>query len=167
MADDPVGVGLAGAEPGDDRFDGDDGGELGGPPPPGLRPDPAPELGEGAVGHGGAELVHLVAELGFPGRVLEQESKAVGVLGSDVDQGGEGVVAEVAGAAGLREAGADAVEDLAVEVGFGVEVPVEDDPADPGFGGDIAEAGGVEPGAGEGGGGGVEDLAAPVVAPQP
>jgi hypothetical protein len=62
----------------------------------------------------------------------------------------------------LPEPPAGAVEDGPVHVGLGVEVSVEQDPGDAGFGRDVVQPGGGEPGARECAGGGVEDLSAPV-----
>ena len=46
-------------------------------------------------------------------------------------------------------------------------MPVQQRAGDAGLGGDVVEAGGGEPGAGEGAGGGVEDLLAPLGPAQP
>src|SRR6266700_592538 len=60
-----------------------------------------------------------------------------------------------------------AVQDRPVQVSLGLEVPVEDHPGDPGFGRHVVQAGRGEPGAGEGAGGGGEDLLAPLGPAQP
>jgi hypothetical protein len=56
------------------------------------------------------------------------------------------------------EAAAHAVKDRLVQVGLGVEVPVEDRPGDAGLGGDVVQARRREATAGERLGGGGEDL---------
>jgi ABC-type multidrug transport system ATPase subunit len=81
-----VGVGLAGVQPGDDRFDRQHGGELGRPSGPGGVEDHPSELAVGGGHHGVVELVHLVAELRFPRGVAEQQPEPVGVLGGGGDQ---------------------------------------------------------------------------------
>ena len=116
----------------------------------------------GDVGGGGGQPVGEVAELGFAGGVAEQQPEGVGVGGRGAEQRRDGVLVEVVAADAVLQPVAGAVEDGAVHVGLGVEVPVEQDAGDAGFGGDVVEAGGGEPGAGEGAGGGVEDLLAPV-----
>src|SRR4029453_14072546 len=61
-----------------------------------------------------------------------------------------------------------AVQHRPVQVGLGLEVPVQQDPADAGRRGDVIQAGGRDPGRGEGlGGGGQQLLAAPGPAKPP
>jgi len=99
--------------------------------------------------------------------VAEQQPEPAGVGGGRADQRRDGLVAVVAGADRLGQRGAGAVQDGPVQVGLGLEVPVEDYPGDPGLGRDVVQAGRGEPGAGEGAGGSGEDLLAPLGPAQP
>jgi hypothetical protein len=75
------------------------------------------------VGRRSLERVGDVAELRFAERVVEQQPEPVGFFGGHGKQHGDAVVGEVVLADGLAQPGADADEDGAVVVGFGVDVP--------------------------------------------
>ena len=62
---------------------------------------------------------------------------------------------------------AEPVQHRLVQVGLGVEVPVQDHPGDPGLGGDVVQARRGEPGAGERLRRRGQDLLAPLRARQP
>jgi hypothetical protein len=109
-------------------------------------------------GHVGAELVHGLAELGFAGGVVEQQPEPGRIGGGGLQQPGDAGLGELIAAGGGDQPAAGAVQDGLVQVGLGVEVPVEDGPADAGFGGDVIEVGRGEPGPGERAGGRGDDL---------
>ena len=96
----------------------------------------------------------------------EQQPERVGVGGGGAHQGGDGILAVVAGADRLGQPGAGAIEHCPVHVGLRVEVPVEDHARDPGLRGDVIQAGRGEPGAGERAGGGGQDLLTALGPPQ-
>jgi hypothetical protein len=93
--------------------------------------------------------------------VAEEQPEAGRVGGGGPDQRADAGVGVAAEADLLGQALADPVEDRPVQVGLGVEVAVEDGPADTGGGGDVIEAGGREACVSERLGGRGEDLVAP------
>jgi hypothetical protein len=103
------------------------------------------------VGDLGAEPVGLPLELRLPGGMQKQQPEPgwFGRGGGEqpVDAGlGEfaDLLAEVGGQQGLHP-----VQDRLVQVGLGLEVPVQDHPRDARLGGDVVQAGVGESGAGE------------------
>ena len=76
----------------------------------------------GDLGGGGGQGVGLVAELRFPGGVPEQQPECVGAGGGGADQGGDGVLAVVAGADRPGQPRAGAIEYRLVHVGLGLEL---------------------------------------------
>jgi hypothetical protein len=72
----------------------------------------------GDLGGCGGQGVGLVAELRLPGGVPEQQPEPVGVGRGGADQGGDGILAVVAGADRLGQPGAGAVDYPGSAVGW-------------------------------------------------
>ena len=147
-------------EPGEDRLEGDHGYELRGPVEPGPLGKPPGQVAAGGLGRDRRVGVDDVPELGLSGGVAKQEPEPVGVSAGRPDEGGDRAVPEVTAADGVSQPGARGVEHGSVQVGFGLEVPVQEHLAHACFGGQVVEAGRGEAGAGEGAGRGLEDLLA-------
>jgi hypothetical protein len=151
---------LSGVEPRDDRFYRGGGCELRGPAGPGRVVDDLGDLQVRGGGDVGAELLGDGFELELPGGVHEQQPEPVRVGARCLDEPVDTGVGESAHRLGhmIAEDGAEPVEHCLVQVGLGVEVPVEDDAGDARLGGDVVEASRREAVAGERRGGRREDL---------
>ena len=121
----------------------------------------------GDLHHAGAELIHLLAELWLPGGVLEKEPEAGRVGGGSLYERVQAGRRVPPFADGRDQPLTGSIEHRAIQVGFRLEVPVEDDPADSGFSCDVVQAGGSEPRPGESLGGGSENLLAALGTTQP
>src|SRR5262249_45430174 len=127
----------------------------------------AGEVAPGDIGRGGGQAVGQVTELGLAGRVAEQQAERIGVGGRAANKRRDGVLVEVVAAGAVLEPVTGTLENGPVEVGLGIEVPVQQHPGDAGLGGHVVEAGSGESGAGEGPGRGVQDLLRPLGPTQP
>src|SRR5262249_890470 len=112
----------------------------------------------GAAHNVDADLIHLIANLWLPGGRPEREAKAGWVSGGSPDEGVKARPRVLAFADRRDQPLAGSIERRAVQVGLRLEVPVEDDPADSGFGSNVVQAGSGEPVAGERLGGGSKNL---------
>ncbi len=142
-------------------------GERGCPACPGSSVARLRKVPPGDVHHVGPELIHLVAELWLPGGMPEKEPKAGRVSGCSLHERLQAGRCVPSFAGGGHQPGTGSVEHSAIQVGLRLEVPVEDDPADSRFSGNIVQAGGGEPRSGESLGGGSENLLASLGTTQP
>jgi len=160
-----LGIGLVRVQPGDDGVDGKRRCELCRP----LRPAAVGNhLGQLTMGeaHGlVVEPVHPVTELGFPGGMVEEKPKPRRIGPCGGKQRVDARVRELPVAYRLDQPITHPIEHCAVEVRLGVEMAVEDDAADPSFGGYIVQAGAREAAMGEGVSSRGEDLLATFFAP--
>ena len=147
-------------EPGEDRLEGDHRDEPRGPVKPGTLGKPPGQVAAGGIGRDGRPGVDDVTELRLSGSVAEQEPESVGVSAGGADEGRDRFFSEVIATDGVLQPGAGSVEHGSVQVGFGLEVPVQEHLAHARFGGEVVEAGRGEAGAGEGAGRGLEYLLA-------
>jgi hypothetical protein len=153
-------------EPRENRLDGDHRDEPRGPVKPGPLGKPPGQVAAGGIGRDGRVGVDDVTELRLSGGVAEQEPEPVGVSAGGADEGRDRSFSEVIATDGVSQPGAGSVEHGSVQVGFGLEVPVQEHLAHTRFGGDVVEAGRGETAAGEGAGRGVEHLLAARPSPQ-
>jgi hypothetical protein len=147
-------------EPGEDRVEGDHRDEPRGPVKPGPPGKPPGDVAAGGIGRDGRVGVDDVTELRLSGGVAEQQPESVRVSAGGAHEGRDRAFSEVIATDGVSQPGASGVEHGSVQVGFGLEVPVQEHLAHARFGGDVVEAGRGEAAAGEGAGGGLEDLLA-------
>jgi hypothetical protein len=151
-------IGLAGIEPGDNRFDHNRRDKVSGP----LRPRRVRnELYELAVrdgDHTRLERVNLPPKLWLSGGVLEEEPKTSRIRDRRLNQRAHTVRRIVTRAYRGHQPRARMIQRRPVEVGLGLEMTVEDDTTDTGLGGDIVEAGGGESAMGKRACGGGQNL---------
>ena len=152
-------------EPREDRLDGDHRDEPRSPVEPGPVGKPPGQGAARGIGRDGRPGIDDITELGFSGGVAEQEPEPVGVSAGGADEGRDRSFSEVIATDGISQPGAGSVEHGSVQVGFGLEVPVQEHLAHTRFGGDVVEAGRGETVAGKRAGRGLEHLLAARAAP--
>ena len=152
-------------EPGEDRLEGDHRDQPRGPVEPGPLGKPPGQVAAGGIGRDGRVGVDDVTELRLSGSVAEQEPESVGVSAGGADESRDRAFSEIIATDCVSQPGAGGVEHGSVQVGLGIEVPVQEHLAHARFGGEVVEAGRGKAGAGEGAGRGFEDLIASVPSP--